>query len=155
MSVVVDLDRERQEHPKPSIDALTALTRDDILKVNQTIIDRMESPVILIPQVAGHIIAAGGNRLRPMLTLASARMCGYEGDRHIGLAACVEFIHTATLLHDDVVDKSDLRRGAASANAVWGNKSSVLVGDILITRSFELIVEDGNLDVLRNLRHAS
>ena len=155
MSVVIDLDRERQERPKPSIDALTGLTQDDIQQVNQTIIDRMESPVILIPQVAGHIIAAGGKRLRPMLTLAGARMCGYEGDRHIGLAACVEFIHTATLLHDDVVDASDLRRGAASANAVWGNKSSVLVGDFLFSRAFELMVEDGNLDVLRILSQAS
>ena len=155
MSVVIDLDRERQEHPKPSIDALTGLTQDDIQQVNKTIIDRMESPVILIPQVAGHIIAAGGKRLRPMLTLAGARMFGYEGDRHIGLAACVEFIHTATLLHDDVVDASDLRRGAASANAVWGNKSSVLVGDFLFSRAFELMVEDGNLDVLRILSQAS
>ncbi len=155
MSVVVDLDRERQDRPKPSIDTLSALTADDIQKVNQTILARMESPVILIPQVAGHIIAAGGKRLRPMLTLAAARMCGYEGDRHVGLAACVEFIHTATLLHDDVVDESDLRRGAASANAVWGNKSSVLVGDFLFSRAFELMVEDGNLDVLRILSHAS
>jgi octaprenyl-diphosphate synthase len=155
MSVVVELDRERQKRPKPSIDLLTGLTQDDIQQVNKTIIDRMESPVILIPQVAGHIIAAGGKRLRPMLTLASARMCGYDGDRHIGLAACVEFIHTATLLHDDVVDESDLRRGAASANAVWGNKSSVLVGDFLFSRAFELMVKDGNLDVLRILSQAS
>ncbi|MEC8585800.1 MAG: polyprenyl synthetase family protein, partial [Pseudomonadota bacterium] len=137
------------------MDAITALTQDDILKVNQTIIERMESPVILIPQVAGHIIAAGGKRLRPMLTLASARMCGYQGNRHIGLAACIEFIHTATLLHDDVVDESDLRRGAASANAVWGNKSSVLVGDFLFSRAFELMVEDGSLDALRILSQAS
>jgi len=155
VSVVIDLDRERQERPKPSIDALTALTQDDIQQVNQAIIDRMDSPVILIPQVAGHIIAAGGKRLRPMLTLACARMCGYEGERHVGLAGCVEFIHTATLLHDDVVDESNLRRGAASANAVWGNKSSVLVGDFLFSRAFELMVEDGNLDVLRILSQAS
>ena len=155
MSVVVDLDRERQDRPKPSIDTLSALTAEDIQKVNQTILARMESPVILIPQVAGHIIAAGGKRLRPMLTLAASRLCGYEGERHIGLAACVEFIHTATLLHDDVVDESDLRRGAASANAVWGNKSSVLVGDFLFSRAFELMVEDGNLDVLRILSNAS
>jgi octaprenyl-diphosphate synthase len=155
LSVAIDLDREGQDRPNPSIDALTALTQDDIQKVNQAIIARMDSPVILIPQVAGHIIAAGGKRLRPMLTLASARMCGYEGDRHVGLAGCVEFIHTATLLHDDVVDESDLRRGAASANAVWGNKSSVLVGDFLFSRAFELMVEDGNLDVLRILSQAS
>src|SRR3546814_10255155 len=89
----------------------------------------MQSPVALIPQLASHIVAAGGKRLRPMLTLASAQLCGYQGERHLGLAACVEFIHTATLLHDDVVDASDLRRGLATANAVWGNKPSVLVGD--------------------------
>ena len=155
MSVVIDLDRGRKEWAKPSIETLTELTQTDIQKVNQTIIDHMESPVILIPQVAGHIIGAGGKRLRPMLTLAAARMCGYGGDRHIGLAACVEFIHTATLLHDDVVDESDLRRGSASANAVWGNKSSVLVGDFLFSRAFELMVKDGNLDVLRILSEAS
>ncbi len=155
LSVVINLDRERQGRPKPSLDALTALTQEDIKKVNQAIIARMDSPVILIPQVAGHIIAAGGKRLRPMLTLATARMCGYEGERHVGLAGCVEFIHTATLLHDDVVDESNLRRGAASANAVWGNKSSVLVGDFLFSRAFELMVQDGNLDVLRILSEAS
>lgn len=155
MSVVIDFDKQRQDRPQPSIDTLAALTADDIQRVNQAIVQRMESPVILIPQVAGHIIAAGGKRLRPMLTLACARMCGYEGDRHIGLAGCVEFIHTATLLHDDVVDESDLRRGSASANAVFGNKSSVLVGDFLFSRAFELMVEDGNLDVLRILSQAS
>ena len=115
----------------------------------------MHSPVSLIPQLAGHIIAAGGKRLRPMLTLASARMCGYKGDRHILLSACIEFIHTATLLHDDVVDESDLRRGEASANALWGNKPSVLVGDFLFTRSFSMMVEDGDLDVLRVLSQAA
>jgi len=115
----------------------------------------MQSPVELIPQLAGYIIAAGGKRLRPVLTLASSRLCGYEGDRHQALAACVEFIHTATLLHDDVVDESDLRRGLASANAVFGNKASVLVGDFLFSRSFQLMVEDGSLDVLRILSHAS
>jgi octaprenyl-diphosphate synthase len=112
--------------------------------------------VDLIPQLASHLIAAGGKRLRPVLTLASAKMCGYEnGTRHIALSACVEFIHTATLLHDDVVDESDLRRGLASANAVFGNKASVLVGDFLFSRSFELMVEDGSRDVLRILSHAS
>jgi octaprenyl-diphosphate synthase len=116
----------------------------------------MQSPVALIPQLAGHIIAAGGKRLRPMLTLAAARLCGYgEGERHCALAACVEFIHTATLLHDDVVDESLLRRGRDSANAVWGNQASVLVGDFLFSRSFELMVEDGSLEVLRILSNAS
>jgi octaprenyl-diphosphate synthase len=100
-------------------------------------------------------VAAGGKRMRPMLTLAAARMCGYRGDRHIKLAACVEFIHTATLLHDDVVDESDLRRGLATANALWGNKASVLVGDFLFSRSFQLMVEDGSLGVLGILSAAS
>ncbi|TVR82793.1 MAG: polyprenyl synthetase family protein [Rhodospirillales bacterium] len=115
----------------------------------------MQSPVAMIPQLAGHVVAAGGKRLRPMLTLASAHLCGYRGRRHVGLAASVEFIHTATLLHDDVVDDSELRRGLASANAVWGNKASVLVGDFLFSRAFELMVEDGSLDVLRILSRAS
>jgi octaprenyl-diphosphate synthase len=116
----------------------------------------MQSPVSLIPQLAGHIVAAGGKRLRPMLTVASARMSGYrEGERHVKLAACVEFIHTATLLHDDVVDESALRRGLASANALWGNKASVLVGDFLFSRAFELMVEDGSLSVLAILSRAS
>ena len=155
MSVVVGLDRAPKPAPRPTLDLLTALTAADLERVNHTIIERMQSPVILIPQVAGHIIAAGGKRLRPMITLGSARLCRYDGDSHVGLAACVEFIHTATLLHDDVVDESDLRRGAATANAVWGNKSSVLVGDFLFSRAFELMVEDGSLEVLSILSRAS
>jgi octaprenyl-diphosphate synthase len=139
----------------PSIEALDALTSDDLKEVNALILRAMESPVALIPQLASHIIAAGGKRLRPMLTLAAARMCGYTGARHIGLAACVEFIHTATLLHDDVVDESELRRGAESANAIWGNEASVLVGDFLFSRSFELMVADGSLPVLAVLSQAS
>ncbi|MBV9249352.1 MAG: polyprenyl synthetase family protein [Acetobacteraceae bacterium] len=117
----------------------------------------MESPVALIPQLAAHIVAAGGKRLRPLLTLASARLCGYPagGVRHVKLAACVEFIHTATLLHDDVVDESQLRRGLASANAVFGNKASVLVGDFLFARAFQLMVEDGSLKVLSILSQAA
>jgi octaprenyl-diphosphate synthase len=115
----------------------------------------MESGVPLIPELAGHIIGAGGKRLRPMLTLGAAKLCGYSGRRHIGLAACVEFIHTATLLHDDVVDGSDLRRGDASADALWGNKPSVLVGDFLFSRAFSLMVEDGSLRVLEILAGAS
>lgn len=122
---------------------------------NQLIIDRMQSKVGLIPQLAGYLIASGGKRLRPLLTLASARLCGYEGTRHHGLAACVEFIHTATLLHDDVVDESDLRRGQRSANAVFGNQASVLVGDFLFSRAFEQMVADGSLEVLRILSEAA
>jgi octaprenyl-diphosphate synthase len=153
VGIVVSLDDGRGR--KPSLDNLSELVADDLKAVNRQIVQRMDSPVKMIPQLAGHIIAAGGKRLRPMLTLAAARMCGYHGNRHIELAACVEFIHTATLLHDDVVDDSDLRRGLASANTVWGNKASVLVGDFLFSRSFELMVEDGSLDVLRILSHAS
>ena len=138
-----------------TLDRLTALLKPDLDRVNMLILERMQSPVALIPQLAGHIIAAGGKRLRPMLTLATARMCGYRGDRHIVLAAAVEFIHTATLLHDDVVDASDLRRGLATANAVWGNKCSVLVGDFLFSRAFQLMVADGSLAVLKILSDAS
>ncbi len=141
--------------PKASLDRLAALLENDLARVNNLILERMQSPVALIPQLAGHIIAAGGKRLRPMLTLATSRLCGYSGDRHIALAAAVEFIHTATLLHDDVVDASDLRRGMATANAVWGNKPSVLVGDFLFSRAFELMVEDGELEVLDILSKAS
>ncbi|HZD24708.1 MAG TPA: polyprenyl synthetase family protein [Alphaproteobacteria bacterium] len=131
------------------------LVADDLAKVNHAILERMGSRVPLIPQLAGHIIAAGGKRLRPMLTLAAARLCGYSGTRHVGLAACVEFIHTATLLHDDVVDDSDLRRGNATANVLWGNQPSVLVGDFLFSRAFQVMVEDGSLEVLRILANAS
>jgi octaprenyl-diphosphate synthase len=105
--------------------------------------------------LAAHIVAAGGKRIRPLLTLASARLCGHQGQRHVRLAACVEFIHTATLLHDDVVDESLKRRGLDSANAVFGNKASVLVGDFLFSRAFQLMVEDGDLEVLRILSAAA
>jgi octaprenyl-diphosphate synthase len=147
--------RDEKSPPKASLDRLNTLLQDDLKRVNALILKRMQSPVALIPQLAGHIIAAGGKRLRPMLTLATSRLCGYRGDRHIALAAAVEFIHTATLLHDDVVDDSDLRRGLATANAVWGNKASVLVGDFLFSRAFELMVEDGALSVLAILSRAS
>lgn len=154
VAIVVNLENERSKKAA-SLDALMALVSDDLALVNTAIIERMHSPVALIPQLAGHIIAAGGKRLRPMLTLAAAKLCGHEGTRHVHLAACVEFIHTATLLHDDVVDDSSLRRGLASANAVWGNKPSVLVGDFLFSRSFELMVEDGSLHVLGILSRAA
>lgn len=151
------LNAEQPELPPRSqgFDRLLELVSDDMQLTNQLIIDRMQSRVAMIPQLAGYLIAAGGKRLRPLLTLASARLCGYEGDRHCGLAACVEFIHTATLLHDDVVDESDLRRGQESANAVFGNQASVLVGDFLFSRAFELMVADGSLEVLRILSSAS
>jgi len=138
-----------------AVETLTNLVADDLQAVNKAILERMQSPVALIPQLAGHLIAAGGKRLRPMLTLASAQLLDYQGDKHIGLAACVEFIHTATLLHDDVVDKSDLRRGQESANSIWGNEASVLVGDFLFSRSFELMVQADSLKIMEILSHAS
>ena len=137
------------------LSSLVALVEADMAATNRAIVDRMDSPVALIPQLAAHIVAAGGKRLRPLLTLASARMCGYQGARHVQLAACVEFIHTATLLHDDVVDESLLRRGLSSANSVFGNKASVLVGDFLFARAFQLMVADGSLRVLDILSHAA
>ncbi|MBI4183296.1 MAG: polyprenyl synthetase family protein [Proteobacteria bacterium] len=154
VGVVVSL-KDGHEPSRAAFDRLSGLVGDDLKAVNQLILQHMQSSVEMIPRLASHIIAAGGKRLRPMLTLAAARLCGYEGERHVGLAASVEFIHTATLLHDDVVDESVLRRGAASANAVFGNKASVLVGDFLFARAFELMVADGSLEVLRILSRAS
>ena len=140
---------------EPSLDALITLVASDMNGVNAVILDRMQSKVALIPELAGHLIAGGGKRMRPMLTLAAASLLGYPGTRHYKLAAAVEFIHTATLLHDDVVDGSGLRRGKRTANLIWGNPASVLVGDFLFSRAFELMVEDGSLKVLRILSHAS
>ncbi|MEX2648302.1 MAG: polyprenyl synthetase family protein [Alphaproteobacteria bacterium] len=155
MSILPSADEDRARATRATLDRLHALVADDLAAVNRVIVERMHSPVALIPQLAGHIIAAGGKRVRPMLTLIAARLCGYRGRRHVELAACVEFIHTATLLHDDVVDESDLRRGSATANALWGNKASVLVGDFLFSRSFQLMVGDGSLKVLGILADAS
>ena len=131
------------------------LVAADLNHVNAVILERMQSEVALIPELAGHLIAGGGKRMRPMLTLALRALLDYRGTRHHKLAAAVEFIHTATLLHDDVVDGSGLRRGKRTANLIWGNPASVLVGDFLFSRAFELMVEDGSLKVLRILSHAS
>ena len=139
----------------PSLDPLMTLVGSDMNGVNAVILERMQSKVGLIPELAGHLIAGGGKRMRPMLTLASGALLGYPGTRHHKLAAAVEFIHTATLLHDDVVDGSGMRRGKRTANLIWGNPASVLVGDFLFSRAFELMVEDGSLKVLRILSHAS
>jgi octaprenyl-diphosphate synthase len=139
----------------PSLEKLQSLVRGDLTLVDQLILSHIGSEVPLIPKLARHIIAAGGKRLRPALTLLCAKLCGYSGKRHIALAACIEFIHTATLLHDDVVDESALRRGSATANEVWGNKASVLVGDFLLSRAFQLMVSDGSLTVLKILSDAS
>ncbi|ASG22105.1 MULTISPECIES: polyprenyl synthetase family protein [Nitrospirillum] len=155
MAVVTPLDPKRRKAGTDALEALVELVATDLAAVNDLIIRRMHSDVEMIPQLAGYIVASGGKRLRPVLTLAAARLCGYQGERHQPLAACVEFIHTATLLHDDVVDESDLRRGQPSANAVFGNKASVLVGDFLFSRAFQVMTEDGSLDVLRILSSAS
>ena len=137
------------------ISSLTTLLDQQLIGINSCILEKMQSPVDLIPQIAGYLISLGGKRLRPLLTVASAELCGYKGERHIQLATCVEFIHTATLLHDDVVDESNLRRGMATANEIWSNKASVLVGDFLFSRAFELMVADGSNEVLRILSEAS
>jgi len=145
-------------HPKtaPSpAEKLWHLAKDDMAAVDALITDRMQSPVGIIPNLAAHLVEAGGKRLRPLLTVASAALCGYEGRNHHKLAAAVEFIHSATLLHDDVVDESALRRGKRPANLIWGNASSILVGDFLFARAFNLMVETDSMDALGVLSKAS
>jgi octaprenyl-diphosphate synthase len=137
------------------VDALSTLLADDLKGVEALILERMQSPVGMIPDIASHLIEAGGKRLRPLITLAAAKACGGGGSAALALATAVEFIHTATLLHDDVVDGSTLRRGKTAANLVWGNQSSVLVGDFLFARSFNLMVEAGSIDILDVLARAS
>jgi octaprenyl-diphosphate synthase len=137
------------------VERLHALVASDMAATDRLIHDRMGSTVALIPDLSRHLIDSGGKRLRPLLTLAAAKLGGYAGNGHVKLAAAVEFIHTATLLHDDVVDESSLRRGKVSANIVWGNKPSVLVGDFLFSRAFQLMVETGSLTVLDILAGAS
>ncbi len=145
----------RERGSQPSLAPMLALTASGMNSVNAVILDRMQSEIPLIPALAGHLIAGGGKRMRPMLMVAAAELCGYQGTRHHKLAAAVEFLHTATLLHDDVVDGSDMRRGKAAANIVFGNPATVLVGDFLFTRAFELMVEDGSLKVLKVFSKAS
>jgi hypothetical protein len=140
---------------RPTLDPMLSLTAAGMNSVNAVILARMQSEIPLIPRLAGHLISGGGKRLRPMLTLAGADLVGYNGTRHHKLAAAVEFIHTATLLHDDVVDGSELRRGKAAANIIFGNPATVLVGDFLFSRAFELMTEDGSLRVLSILSRAS
>jgi octaprenyl-diphosphate synthase len=134
---------------------ILAPVAEDMGAVNRLIAARLQSEVVLINQMAAYIVNSGGKRLRPLLALLAARACGYRGERHIQLATIIEFIHTATLLHDDVVDGSDLRRGRQTANAVWGNPASVLVGDFLYSRAFEMMVELNDLKVLEILAHAT
>lgn len=140
---------------RASIDRLLGLVGQDMGEVNALILSRTGSDVAMIPEVAKHLISSGGKRLRPMLTLAAAQLSGYRGEAHVKLAAAVEFMHTATLLHDDVVDESELRRGKATARMVWGNQASVLVGDFLLGQAFKMMVEVGSLDALDILSTAA
>ena len=140
-----------QTQKTATLDALYALIREDLKRVDTLILERVNSEIPLIHDISRHIVASGGKRIRPALTLISAQLCGYTGPRHIALAAAVEFIHTATLLHDDVVDESKLRRGLATANELFGNKASVLVGDFLLSQAFQLMVADGAMKSLKIL----
>jgi octaprenyl-diphosphate synthase len=151
VAVIVPFESARE----PSIDPLVDLVAADMDRVNATIIARTGSEVTMIPEVANHLINSGGKRLRPMLTLALSRLAGYGGDGHVNLAAAVEFMHTATLLHDDVVDESELRRGRLAARMLWGNEASVLVGDFLLGQAFKMMVEVGSLKALEILSAAA
>jgi len=153
VGVVVPLGKKRQ--PGASIEPLMRLVSADMARVNALILERTGSDVKLIPELAGHLISSGGKRIRPMLTIATAQMFGYHGEAHVALAASVEFMHTATLLHDDVVDESSMRRGKAAARVVWGNEASVLVGDFLLGQAFKMMVEVGSLAALAVLSHAA
>jgi octaprenyl-diphosphate synthase len=161
VGVVVSLDDNKKLDANPksdasaSIEALLKLTKPGMAQVNQLILSKCGSDVQMIPEVARHLIDSGGKRLRPMLTLAAAQLCGYQGSHDITLAASVEFMHTATLLHDDVVDESDLRRGKSTARMVWGNQASVLVGDFLLGQAFRMMVDAGSLDALDVLSSAA
>jgi octaprenyl-diphosphate synthase len=136
-------------------EAVQSLLKPESTAVDQLILHRLSSDVALINQLGAYIINSGGKRLRPMIVLLSALASGYQGEKHILLAAVIEFIHTATLLHDDVVDSSDMRRGKATANDIWGNEASVLVGDFLYSRAFEMMVEAGNMRIMDILSHTT
>jgi octaprenyl-diphosphate synthase len=153
LGVVVPFEELRD--PAESLKPLLELVAEDMQAVNRIILDKAVSDVELIPELAHHLIASGGKRLRPMLTIAAAKLCGYRGDGHVRLAAAVEFMHTATLLHDDVVDESNYRRGKESARQVWGNQASVLVGDFLLGQAFRMMVEVGSLSALKILSGAA
>ena len=141
--------------PRYSLKDLKTLTDGDIQRVNQVIIEHLTSEVVLINQLGQHIILSGGKRLRPMLVMLSAKACGYEGSEDSLLAAVIEFIHTATLLHDDVVDDSDMRRGQQTASAVWGNEAAVLVGDYLYSRAFQMMVQADSMAIMALLANTT
>lgn len=153
MGVVVPL--SAAEAKDASLSPLLNLVAKDMEKVNAQILSHAQSHVELIPELAQHLIDSGGKRLRPMLTIAAAQMCEYEGNHHVDLATAVEFMHTATLLHDDVVDESDLRRGRRTARLIWGNQASVLVGDYLLGQAFRIMVTTGSLAALKVLADAA
>ncbi len=153
MGVVLSLEEGKRENP--TIGKLIDLTAADMARVNELILARAGSDVEMIPEVANHLISSGGKRLRPMVTLASAQMFGYVGDSHAKLATSVEFMHTATLLHDDVVDESGMRRGRKTARTIWGNQASVLVGDFLLGQAFRMMVDVGSLEALDILSTAA
>lgn len=153
MGVVIPLTSVRDT--KASLKPLLDLVEKDMERVNRIILDKAQSDVETIPELAQYLIDSGGKRLRPMLTIATAKMCSYAGDGHVHLAASVEFMHTATLLHDDVVDESDLRRGRKTARLLWGNEASVLVGDFLLGQAFKMMVDVGSLPALRVLSDAA
>jgi len=154
VGIIVPL-QDGRKGPGASIEPLVGLTAEAMAHVNDLILDRAGSDVGLIPEVARHLIDSGGKRLRPMLTIAAAKMCGFSGHGHVKLAAAIEFMHTATLLHDDVVDESDLRRGKLAARLLWGNQASVLVGDFLLGQAFRMMVEVGSLEALDILSNAA
>ena len=149
------MEAEQQAQEQNLLYDLIATTKADMAKVNSLILEKIGSDARLIPDISNHLISSGGKRLRPMLTLAAARMFGYQGEKHIALATAVEFMHTATLLHDDVVDESDLRRGRFTARKIWGNQASVLVGDFLLGQAFKMMVDVGSLPALDVLSQAS
>jgi octaprenyl-diphosphate synthase len=153
LGIVVPLEGSRD--PSEGLKGIVELVQKDMEAVNRIILDKTISDVELIPELAHHLIDSGGKRLRPMLTIASAKLSKYRGDGHVKLAASVEFMHTATLLHDDVVDDSDERRGKAAARLLWGNQASVLVGDFLLGQAFRMMVEVGSLPALRILSNAA
>ncbi len=152
MGVVVPFEESRDPN---GLKPLLELVREDMEGINRLILDKAVSDVEMIPELAHHLIDSGGKRLRPMLTIATAKMAGYQGKEHVRVAAAVEFMHTATLLHDDVVDESDYRRGKRAARTIWGNQASVLVGDFLLGQAFRMLVDVGSLQVLRILSNAA
>ena len=153
MGVVVPLDEARE--PSQSLAPLLEIVNEDMIAINRIILDKAVSHVDLIPKLTHHLVNSGGKRLRPMLAIAASKLCGYRGEGHVRTAAAIEFMHTATLLHDDVVDDSDTRRGRKTARLIWGNQATVLVGDFLLGQAFRMLVEVGSLPVLRILSNAA